>query len=127
MVPEQLLAANFMLGTSLSHLGELAASLDHLKMALPYYTGATPILALFAGPDVGFFLLSYLSHVEWHHEVENREKITQPKQSPERASCASSFRRGHCPELCRHVARFSRREPCGARTRAGSDCIVPAP
>ena len=68
MVPEQLLAANFMLGTSLSHLGELAASLDHLKMALPYYTGATPILALFAGPDVGFFLLSYLSHVEWHRE-----------------------------------------------------------
>ena len=69
LVSEQLLAANFLLGTSLFHLGELAASLDHLKMALRHYGGGpTSVLSLFAGPDVGFFLLAYVAHVEWHRE-----------------------------------------------------------
>jgi DNA-binding SARP family transcriptional activator/predicted ATPase len=65
--PGLLLAANFILGTSLSHLGQLEAALAH--MAAASRTPSDPaesVLALFAGPDVGVFCRSYLAHLTWH-------------------------------------------------------------
>jgi DNA-binding SARP family transcriptional activator/predicted ATPase len=58
---------NFILGTSLYHLGQLEASRDHMISVLS--GGAGPedsVLALFGGPDVGVFCRSYLAHLAWH-------------------------------------------------------------
>lgn len=62
----QQMAGRFLLGTSLFHLGQLAESRRQIEQALSSYTGSShPALALFAGPDVGVFCRSYLSHVLW--------------------------------------------------------------
>jgi DNA-binding SARP family transcriptional activator len=61
------LAAHFLLGCSLFHLGRLAESLEQMELALQASGDRShPALALFAGPDVGMFCLSYLSHLHWH-------------------------------------------------------------
>ncbi len=71
--PGLMLAGNFFLGSSLFHLGELQASLEHLTAAMRYHSGATEsVLALFAGPDIWFFCRSYLSHTGWHRQEENQ-------------------------------------------------------
>jgi DNA-binding SARP family transcriptional activator/predicted ATPase len=65
--PGLLLAANFILGTSLSHLGQLEAALAHMTAASRTPSDpAESVLALFAGPDVGVFCRSYLAHLTWH-------------------------------------------------------------
>jgi DNA-binding SARP family transcriptional activator/predicted ATPase len=65
--PETALAGNFILGSSLYHLGQLEAALHHMTNALQAHSGpADSVLALFAGPDVGVFCRSYLSHLAWH-------------------------------------------------------------
>jgi predicted ATPase len=67
------LAANFVLGCTLFHLGQLEASLDHMTAAIRAHTGpAESVLALFAGPDIGVFCRSYLAHLAWHREDGNR-------------------------------------------------------
>ncbi|MGI8959715.1 MAG: hypothetical protein ACR2IV_08160 [Bryobacteraceae bacterium] len=67
--PGLMQAGNFILGSSLFHLGQLEASLDHMTAALRAHSGpAESVLALFAGPDIGVFCRSYLAHLAWHRE-----------------------------------------------------------
>lgn len=71
--PGLMLASLFLLGSSLFHLGELEAALDHLTAAMRYDTGAAEsVLALFAGPDIWPFCRCYLAHVAWHRDDGNR-------------------------------------------------------
>ncbi|HTM51046.1 MAG TPA: AAA family ATPase [Bryobacteraceae bacterium] len=57
-------AGHFFAGSSLFHLGRLDLARQHLEKALAAHGGRShPALALFAGPDVGVFCRSYLSHV----------------------------------------------------------------
>ena len=59
-------AGHFLLGSSLFHLGQLSASLEHVELALPAFNGPShPDLALFAGPDIGVSCRSYLAHLRW--------------------------------------------------------------
>jgi predicted ATPase len=61
-----MLAGNFILGSSLFHLGQLEASLEHMSVAIRTHSGpAESVLALFAGPDLGVFCRSYLAHLAW--------------------------------------------------------------
>jgi DNA-binding SARP family transcriptional activator/predicted ATPase len=67
--PGPMLAGNFILGSSLFHLGQLEASLDHMNAAIQAHSGPTEsVLALFAGPDIGVFCRSYLAHLSWHRD-----------------------------------------------------------
>jgi predicted ATPase len=67
--PGLMQAGNFLLGSSLFHLGQLEASLDRMTAAIRNHSGpAESVLALFAGPDVGVFCRSYLAHLAWHRE-----------------------------------------------------------
>ena len=67
--PGLMLAGNFLLGSSLFHLGQMEASLDHMTAAIATHSGpAESVLALFAGPDIGVFCRSYLAHLAWHRE-----------------------------------------------------------
>jgi DNA-binding SARP family transcriptional activator/predicted ATPase len=68
-----MLAGNFLLGSSVFHLGRLEESLDHMTAAIRARSGpADSVLALFAGPDLGVFCRSYLAHLAWHREDGNR-------------------------------------------------------
>jgi DNA-binding SARP family transcriptional activator/predicted ATPase len=65
--PGLMRAGNFLLGSSLYHLGQLESSLHH--MIAPISAESSPmesVLALFAGPDIGVFCRSYLAHLVWH-------------------------------------------------------------
>jgi DNA-binding SARP family transcriptional activator/predicted ATPase len=67
------MAGNFLVGSSLFHLGQLEASLAHMTAANQSQSGpAESVLALFAGPDVSVFCGSYLAHLAWHREDGNR-------------------------------------------------------
>jgi DNA-binding SARP family transcriptional activator/predicted ATPase len=60
----QQMASQFLLGTSLFHLGQFEASWQQIEQAVPAADGPMhPALALFAGPDVGVFRRAYLSHL----------------------------------------------------------------
>jgi DNA-binding SARP family transcriptional activator/predicted ATPase len=60
-------AANFMLGTSLFHLGQFEAGLTHMTTAFHAHTDvAESVLALFTGADIGVFCRAYLAHLAWH-------------------------------------------------------------
>jgi adenylate cyclase len=62
-------AGNFILGSSLFHLGQLEASLDHITKAVSAQSGSAESgLELFAGPDIGVFCRSYLAHLAWHRD-----------------------------------------------------------
>ncbi|HET7037110.1 MAG TPA: AAA family ATPase [Thermomicrobiaceae bacterium] len=64
---DQLLVAHLHLGTSLYHLGAIAAGREHLEQAIALYDPAQHgAHALLFGPDLGVFSLAYLSHVLWH-------------------------------------------------------------
>jgi DNA-binding SARP family transcriptional activator/predicted ATPase len=68
--PGLLRAGNFLLGSSLFHLGELEASLNHMTAAMGTPRGpAESVLELFAGPDLSVFCRSYLAHLAWHREA----------------------------------------------------------
>jgi predicted ATPase len=74
--PGLMLAGNFILGSSLYHLGQLEASLDHMTAAIGAQSGpAETVLALFAGPDIGVFCRSYLAHLAWHREDRNQADV----------------------------------------------------
>jgi len=71
--PGLMLAGNFILGSSLFHLGQLEASLYHMTAAIRTHSGpAESVLALFAGPDIGVFCRSHLAHLAWHREDGNQ-------------------------------------------------------
>jgi DNA-binding SARP family transcriptional activator/predicted ATPase len=71
--PSLMVAGNFILGSSLFHLGQLEASLRHMNAAVAAESGpAESVLALFAGHDVGVFCRAYLAHLAWHREDANR-------------------------------------------------------
>lgn len=60
-------AADFTLGCTLFHLGELALSYRHISRAVSTCRdGGHGALALFAGPDLGVFCRPYLAHLSWH-------------------------------------------------------------
>jgi DNA-binding SARP family transcriptional activator/predicted ATPase len=64
---------NFLLGSSLFHLGQLEASLGHMTAAIGTPSGsAESPLTLFAGPDFGVFCRAYLAHLAWHREDGDR-------------------------------------------------------
>jgi len=61
-----LLAANFLAGSCLFHLGRLEEALKYMAAAIGTQgRSAGPVLALFAGPDLGVFCYSYLAHLSW--------------------------------------------------------------
>jgi predicted ATPase len=63
-VHAQEMAARFLLGTSLFHLGRLAESWQQIDQAALSSDGPPhPALALFAGPDIGVFSRAYVSHL----------------------------------------------------------------
>jgi DNA-binding SARP family transcriptional activator/predicted ATPase len=67
------MASQFLLGTSLFHLGQLDASWEQIEQAVQAEGGpAHPALALLAGPDLGVFRRAYLSHLQclFGHTVE---------------------------------------------------------
>lgn len=64
------LAANFLLGCSLSHLGQFENAEAHLMLALEARSGSSDsVLEVFGGPDVRAFCRAYLSHVAFHRAV----------------------------------------------------------
>jgi DNA-binding SARP family transcriptional activator/predicted ATPase len=90
--PGLMLAGNFILGSSLFHLGRLEASLQHMNAAIaaePDQAESGPaesVLALFAGYDVGVFCRSYLAHLLWHRG--------DPERAQAQASQAIAAARG---------------------------------
>jgi predicted ATPase len=69
--PGLMLAGNFVLGSSLYHLGHLQDSLHHMTAAIEAHSGPSEsVLALFAGPDIGVFCRCYLAHLAWHRDEE---------------------------------------------------------
>ena len=61
---ELLRTGNFLMGSSLFHLGRLEESLRHMRAALGSHDRPEePVLAMFAGPDLGVFCHSYLAHL----------------------------------------------------------------
>lgn len=71
--PALVLAGNFLVGSSLFHLGRLRESLHYMTEAIRTHTGsAESVLALFAGPDLGVFCRCYLAHLRWHCEDETQ-------------------------------------------------------
>jgi len=70
--PGLMMAGNFLMGSSLFHLGQLEASLGHMTAAIRANSGpAESVLALFAGPDISIFCRSYLAHLAWHRQDGN--------------------------------------------------------
>ncbi len=70
--PALMMAGNFLMGSSLFHLGQLEASLNHMTAAIRANSGpAESVLALFAGPDISIFCRSYLAHLAWHRKGGN--------------------------------------------------------
>jgi DNA-binding SARP family transcriptional activator len=67
--PGVIMAGNFVTGACMLHLGRLEESLRYMKSAIAAHddTGKS-VLALFAGPDLGVFCRSYLSHITWHRQ-----------------------------------------------------------
>ena len=64
--PDLATACRFCLGSSLFHLGQLAESRQHMEHAAPAFgSSSPPALSLFAGPYIGVFCRSYLSHLLW--------------------------------------------------------------
>ena len=62
-VPQEM-GGHFILGTSLFHLGRLAASREQIELAVSSSEASShPALALFAGPDVGVFSRAYRAHL----------------------------------------------------------------
>jgi DNA-binding SARP family transcriptional activator/predicted ATPase len=60
----QEMAGHFLLGTSLFHLGRLAASWEQIELAASSSeVSSHPALALFAGPDVAVFSRAYVAHL----------------------------------------------------------------
>ena len=60
------MASRFFLGSTLFHAGQLAASRDLIEQAIPAGGALSDsAVALFAGPDLGVFCRSYLSHLYW--------------------------------------------------------------
>jgi predicted ATPase len=73
LIPGLMPAGNFLLGSSLFHLGRLGDSLRCMNEAVRTTAGpAESILTLFAGGDVGVFCRSYLSHITWHCGDDNQ-------------------------------------------------------
>lgn len=70
--PGLMLAANFLCGCTLFHLGQMEASLNHMTAAVRNHRGPSEsVLALFAGPDLGVFCRCYMAHLAWHREEGN--------------------------------------------------------
>jgi DNA-binding SARP family transcriptional activator/predicted ATPase len=67
-------AGNFLMGSSLFHLGRLEESLRHMRAAKGRHDRSEEsVLALFAGPDLGVFCDSYLAHLNWLREEEDAD------------------------------------------------------
>jgi DNA-binding SARP family transcriptional activator/predicted ATPase len=65
--PGLMQAANFVLGGSEFHLGQLEAGREHMRSALYANSGPTEsVMALFAGPNISVFCQVYLAHLTWH-------------------------------------------------------------
>ena len=87
--------------------GPAGSSKTHLDQALAAYSGGShPALALFAGPDIGVFCRSYLSHLSWHWddaEAGGRQERGSARGGP---AGAHPFSHGDRAGLCRDAARL---------------------
>ena len=73
--PGLALAGNFVVGSSLYHLGRLEAAFEHMNRAIRMHAGpAESVLTLFAGPDLGVFCHAYMAHIAWHRGEEGRAR-----------------------------------------------------
>ncbi|HVY93760.1 MAG TPA: AAA family ATPase [Bryobacteraceae bacterium] len=62
----RLQAGNFLMGSCLFHLGDIAGALRYIPESQRYETtGMQSALALFAGPDLGVFCRAYMAHLAW--------------------------------------------------------------
>ena len=67
--PGPLQAGNFLMGSSLFHLGRLEQAMRHMSAAAGAHDeSAASLLGLFARPDLGVFCHSYLAHLDWLRE-----------------------------------------------------------
>jgi tetratricopeptide (TPR) repeat protein len=72
--PGVMMAANFLVGTCLFHLGRLEESLQYLASAMSAADDSgRSVLALFAGRDLGIFCRSYMAHIGWHRQDGNHD------------------------------------------------------
>ncbi len=118
--PGLMLAGNFLLGSSLFHLGQLEASLEHMTAAIGTHDGsAESVLALFAGPDLGVFCRSYLAHLAWHREDGSQADSSRRGSHRSGEADAPPFQPGDRARLCRAAARLPGREPRGAWNAGG--------
>lgn len=70
------LAAHFLLGSSLSHMGQMEASMHHLMIVREAQSGLSdPALEVFGGPDVRVFCRAYLSHLAWHRAFHDEDRF----------------------------------------------------
>ena len=126
--PELLQAGNFLLGSSLFHLGRIEEALDHMTAAVRAHSGpAESVLALFAGPDIGVFCRCYLAHLAWHRALGDEADRHAAEAVAAATAGATSVQPGDRPGLCCHAARLPGRQPCRARTRARSCGTLPPP
>ncbi|HTQ54935.1 MAG TPA: AAA family ATPase [Bryobacteraceae bacterium] len=67
--PGLMMAGNFLLGTSLFHLGRIEESRRQISAAIAAGDDSGgSVLALFAGPNLGVFCRCYLAHTSWHRQ-----------------------------------------------------------
>ncbi|HEY7388533.1 MAG TPA: AAA family ATPase [Bryobacteraceae bacterium] len=67
--PGLMMAANFLLGSCLFHLGHMEEALQYMTSAMAAQGDSREsVLALFAGPDLGVFCRCYLAHIAWHRQ-----------------------------------------------------------
>jgi DNA-binding SARP family transcriptional activator len=85
-------AADFALGCTLFHLGELASSYRRISRAASAYRGGSQAaLALFAGRDLGVFCRAYLAHLCWHQGHPDHAASTIQDAIGEATRIASPF------------------------------------
>ncbi len=69
-----MMAANFLLGSCLFHLGHMQEALQYMTSAMAARDGSRQsVLALFAGPDLDVFCHCYLAHIAWHRQDGNHD------------------------------------------------------
>lgn len=89
-------AGNFLVGSSLYHLGHMEASLAHMNAAVGVLSGpAASVLALFAGPDPGVSCSAYMAHLTWHRGLHDHADL----HSEEAIRTAAKMRHPFCQAI----------------------------
>ena len=126
--PGLMLAGNFLLGSSLFHLGQLEASLDHMTAAIRAHRRSRGIRTGAVRRAGHRRLLPRLPRPS-HVAPRRRESCGCLRGGSDSGgeAGAPSFQPGDRAGLCRDAARLPGRKPRGARTRARSGGTVQPP